>query len=101
MASPLKAPGQPAANGLGPDTTRTSFTLYGPVVCGLAPAAVASGAPASSSTPASSAGPATRAAFDLIVHPPPGRSPFKTAASLSGIEANEEWLRRAGRKPAT
>src|SRR5262249_62269285 len=34
-------PGPPAANGLGPDATRSSFTRYGPAPCGPRPAPLA------------------------------------------------------------
>jgi hypothetical protein len=67
--SSKRAPGQPPANGLGPDTTRRSFTLYGRPWCGPAPATAADGVLVSSSTLASSADPA-RKDLDLIAHPP-------------------------------
>src|SRR5215475_1913928 len=67
MAWSSWGPGHPAANGLGPDTTRKSFTWYGPP--DPAPAADADGAPSSSRTLASSAKPAGTAILDLIAHP--------------------------------
>src|SRR5438034_293988 len=65
MAWSSWGPGHPAANGLGPDTTRKSFTWYGPPD----PAPAADGAPSSSRTLASSAKPAGQAILDLIAHP--------------------------------
>jgi hypothetical protein len=62
-----RGPGHPAANGLGPDTTRKSFTWYG--LPGPAPAADADGALCSSRTLASSGKPAVKAILDLIAHP--------------------------------
>jgi hypothetical protein len=66
--SSKRAPGQPPANGLGPDTTRRSFTLYGPPLCDRAPATAADGVLVSSSTLTSSADP-SRKTLDLIAHP--------------------------------
>jgi hypothetical protein len=66
--SSKRAPGQPAANGLGPEITRSCFTLYGPTVCGRPPATAGSGAPTSSRL-ATSDDPASKV-LDLIAHPP-------------------------------
>src|SRR5690242_7274723 len=65
MAWSSWGPGHPAANGLGPDTTRRSFTWYGPA--GPAPAAGATG---SSRTLASSGKPAVTTILDLIYSKP-------------------------------
>src|SRR5262249_40879605 len=65
MAWSSWGPGHPAANGLGPDTARTSVTLYGAV----GPAPAADGAPSSSRTLTSSARTAAKAILDLIAHP--------------------------------
>src|SRR5215469_14875839 len=75
-----RAPGQPAANGLGPDTTRSSCTAYGPTVRAPAPATADPGA-LTSSTLASSAAPA-RKTLDLIAHLPGQHSHQEAAASL-------------------
>src|SRR6266704_6426340 len=76
------APGQPPANGLAPDTTRRSLTLYGPgracrslTSFGLAPAIAGNDALASSSTLPSNVEPTVRNNLDLIAHLPRASSP--------------------------
>src|SRR5215468_9688854 len=74
-----RAPGQPAGNGLGPDTTRSSFTRYDPTACGPVPATAGGAVPAISSTPASSAGPARKT---LGLSARPLRPAFPTEGSI-------------------
>src|SRR6266700_2446863 len=76
VMSSNRAPGQPPANGLGPDTTRRALTLYGPgracrslTSFGLAPAIAGNDALASSSTLPSNVEPAARNNLALIAHP--------------------------------
>jgi hypothetical protein len=60
LVSSNRAPGQPAANGLGPDTTRRSLTVYREPFSGQAPATADGDAPATSSTLATNDEPTTK-----------------------------------------
>jgi hypothetical protein len=84
------APGQPPANGLGPDTTRRC-----PAAPGRGLAAASDTLPAHKSPLAAIASPAVAKNLNLIAHPP--ATPQKSKQSVKGPPANHAGVRRCGR----